>query len=97
MSDEPLTAEDVPLPGGDFTLFVTRMNIHGLLSLGLMQNPATGKTQANLDQARMLVLDLEMLQEKTAGNLTEFEQQHLQKVASDLRYAYEARASSARS
>jgi len=86
------TAEDAPLPGGDFTLFVTRLNIHGLLSLGLMQNPATGKLQVNLGQARMLVMDLEMLLEKTAGNLTEFETNHLTKVASDLRHAYEARA-----
>ncbi len=92
MTEETRTAEDLPLPGGDFTLFVTRLNIHGLLSLGLMQNPATGKTHVNLDQARMLVLDLEMLQEKTRGNLSDFEEKHLDKVASDLRHAYEAQA-----
>lgn len=92
MSKEPRTAGDLPLPGGDFTLFVTRLNIHGLLSLGLMENPATGQAETNLDQARMLVLDLEMLQKVTKGNLSEFEEQQLNKVAGDLRHAYEARA-----
>lgn len=89
---EPRTAADMPLPGGDFTLFITRLNIHGLMSLGLMQNPLTGESHVNLDQARMLVLDLEMLQAKTVGNLTEFETSQLNKVASDLRHAYEQRA-----
>ena len=94
MSGAPQTAGDLPLPGGDFTLFVTRLNIHGLLSLGLMENPATGQATTNLDQARMLVLDLEMLQRVTRGNLTEFEEKQLNKVASDLRHAYEERAAS---
>jgi len=92
MSGETQTAENLPLPGGDFTLFVTRLNIHGLLSLGLMENPATGQATTNLDQARMLVLDLEMLQKVTRGNLSEFEENQLNKVASDLRHAYEQRA-----
>ncbi len=96
MSDaENMTAEDLPLPGGDFTLFLTRLNIHGLMSLGLMENPMTHEKHLNLDQARMIVLDLEMLREKTSGNLTEFESNQLTKIASDLRHAYEERAASA--
>jgi len=86
-----MTAEDLPLPGGDFTLFITRLNIHGLMSLGLMENPLTKEKHVNLDQARMIVLDLEMLKEKTAGNLSEFEEGQLVKVAGDLRHAYEQR------
>lgn len=85
------TAEDMPLPGGDFILFITRLNIQGLLSLGVMENPATGKTTVNLDQARMLVRDLEMLTEKTAGNLSELEAAQLQKITDDLRHALTAR------
>lgn len=85
------TAEDVPLPGGDFILFITRLNIQGLLSLGLVANPATGQTHVNLDQARMLVRDLEMLQAKTAGNLSQLETDQLTKITDDLRHALEAR------
>ena len=91
-ADQPMTAQDLPLPGGDFTLFLTRLNIHGLMSLGLMENPLTQEKHVNLDQARMIVLDLEMLAEKTAGNLTEFEASQLKKIAGDLRHAYEERA-----
>ena len=90
----PRTAEDMQLPGGDFILFITRLNIQGLLALGLMENPATGQTHVNLDHARMLVRDLEMLQAKTAGNLNEIEAAQLHKVADDLRHALQARDNS---
>jgi hypothetical protein len=95
MSTEPSggrTAEDVPLPGGDFSLFIARLNIHGLKSLGVLENPVTGKSHMNLEQAKMLVLDLEMLVEKTSGNLSQFEQNQLTKVTSDLRHLYESKA-----
>lgn len=97
MSDAqpPRTAEDAPLPGGSFILFVARLNIHGLMSLGVMENPLTSQTHVNLDQARMIVEDLEMLQEKTAGNLQPDEEAQLNKVAGDLRHAYEQRAAGA--
>ncbi len=91
-SPEDRTAEDVPLPGGDFTLFVARLNIHGLMCLGVMENPITGKKNTNLDQAKMLVLDLEMLVDKTRGNLSEFEENQLTKVTNDMRYLFESKA-----
>ena len=85
------TAEDMPLPGGDFILFITRLNIQALLSLGVMENPATGQVTVNLDLARMLLRDLEMIAEKTAGNLTDIEQAQLEKYTSDLAHALEQR------
>jgi hypothetical protein len=59
--------------GGDFTLFVTRLGIQALIALGVIENPVTGERTSNLVQARMLAADLEMLLEKTRGNLTEAE------------------------
>jgi hypothetical protein len=85
-SEGQRTAEDVPLPGGDFSLFIARLNIHGLMSLGVIENPITNKKHTNLEQAKMLVLDLEMLLTKTSGNLTTFEENQLTKMASDLRH-----------
>lgn len=92
MSTDPKTAGDMPLPGGDFILFITRLNIQGLFSLGIIENPTTGEASINLAQARMLVADLEMLQAKTAGNLDENEKSQLDKFASDLRHALDARS-----
>ena len=35
------TAADVPLPGGDFRLFVTRLSLQAMMSLGMLENPLT--------------------------------------------------------
>lgn len=85
----PRRASEVPLPGGDFRLFVTRLSYQALLSLGVLENPLTGTKQKNLGNARMLVDDLVMLREKTSGNLEPDEAAHLDKVIADLGGALE--------
>ncbi|MEM9378620.1 MAG: DUF1844 domain-containing protein [Planctomycetota bacterium] len=84
MSDEPRTAEDVPLPGGEFRLFLTRLAYQLMMSCGLLENPVTGSREVHADNARMLLADLAMLREKTLGNLDEEEAAHLDKVLNDL-------------
>ena len=89
----PRKASDVPLPGGDFRLFVTRLSFQAMMALGLIENPLTQRKQVNLDGARMLVDDLQMLREKTAGNLDADEEAYLEKILGDLRH-HVARVSS---
>ena len=87
MSEEPeSTATDLPLPGGEFRLFVTRLSFQGLLSCGVLENPVTGTKQVNLPGAKMILADLKMLREKTNGNLDEDEGGHLAKVIGDLEH-----------
>ncbi len=81
---ERRTAADVPLPGGDFRLFVTRLSFQAMLSLGLIENPLTGTKQVNAASARMIVDDLLMLVEKTRGNLEPDEEAYIEKIAGDL-------------
>lgn len=81
---ERRTAADVPLPGGDFRLFVTRLSFQAMMSLGLIENPLTGTQTRNEANARMLVDDLLMLREKTRGNLEPDEDAYLEKVTNDL-------------
>lgn len=88
MSGETRRADDVPLPGGDFRLFITRLSFQGLLSLGLLENPVTNTKQKNLPGAKMILDDLKILREKTTGNLDPEEDAHLNKVISDLEHAY---------
>lgn len=83
------TAEDLPLPGGNFRLFITRLSFQGMLSLGLLENPLTRTRQANLPNARMLIDDLKMLRDRTSGNLEAGEAAHLDKVIGDLEHALE--------
>ncbi len=89
MSEEKhRTAADIPLPGGDFRMFITRLSFQGMLCLGLMENPVTGVRQVNLPQARMILDDLIMLQERTTGNLSGDEDGHLRKVVSDMQVMF---------
>ena len=88
MTDDQLTAADLPLPGGSFRLFITRLSYQGLMSLGIIENPLTNTKAMNLSNAKMLIEDLEMIRDKTRGNLEEDEDEHLAKLISDLQSAY---------
>lgn len=81
-------AHDLPLPGGSFRLFVTRLSVQTMFSMGLIENPITGTREVNLDSTRMLLDDLEMLRKKTEGNLDDDEREHLEKALRDLRHAF---------
>ena len=84
MSDAEQTAENVPLPGGEFRLFLTRLAYQLMMSCGLLENPVSGAKDVHADNARMLLADLQMLQEKTRGNLDDDEEAHMNKVLADL-------------
>ena len=79
----------MPLPGGDFRLFITRLSFQGMLSLGLLENPVTGTKTVNIEQGRMVLADLTMLLERTMGNLDGEEEEHLRKIVSDLGHMLE--------
>ncbi len=86
MTEEPQrTASDLGLPGGSFQLLVQKMAYQALMSLGVMDNPLTGKGETDLVKAKMVLDDLEMLREKTRGNLEEDEREHLEVVLTNLR------------
>ncbi len=81
---DPRTAEDLPLPGGDFRLFVQKLGYQALISMGIVENPLTGEREANLGMARGVIDDLMMIRDKSQGNLTEEEEAHLNAVVGDL-------------
>lgn len=56
--------------------------------LGKIKNPLTDKIERNLDQARYSIDILEMLRNKTKGNLSENEQKFLNHVISELQLNY---------
>jgi len=78
------TAADMPLPGGDFRLFLTRLSLQGFLACGLVENPITGKAEVNPPTAHMVLDDLKMLLEKTQGNLEIGEVETLKKAIEDM-------------
>lgn len=83
-SEDRKTAQDVPLPGGDFRLFVQKLAYQALISMGVLENPVTGKTDRNLGLAQTVIDDLMMIRDKTQGNLEAEEAEHLKKILTDL-------------
>ena len=58
------------------------------LCLGQMARPSTGKSEINLNAARMFIDHLEIIREKTRGNLNKDEDKILSSVLSELQLAY---------
>jgi hypothetical protein len=85
---EKRTAADVPLPGGDFRLFVQKLGYQALIAMGVVENPLTKSRDANLGHAQTVIDDLMMLREKTKGNLSDEEEQHISGVIGDLQRHY---------
>ncbi len=76
-----------------FIEFVMMQSQQAALFLGRMPHPHTGKTEPNLEVARMLIEQLEMLREKTRGNLNHEETEILASILADLQLTYaQARA-----
>jgi hypothetical protein len=84
MTAETRTAEDVPLPGGDFKLFVQKLGFQALITLGVLENPLTKTREPNLVHAQNVIDDLMMLRDKTRGNLEETEAELLTQVIGEL-------------
>ena len=71
-----------------FIEFVMMHAQNAALFLGQIPNPKTGEPEINLDLARMFIDQLEMIQEKTRGNLTNEETTVLRNALSNLQMAY---------
>ena len=55
------------------------------IAMGKMKNPMTDKVEQNLDQASFYIDLLDMMQAKTKGNLSEYEEQMLINTVSELK------------
>lgn len=72
----------------DFRTFVSGVAGQALIHLGLLENPATGKRERDLDQAKYTIDLLQVLKDKTKGNLTEEEASTLDAALYDLRLRF---------
>src|SRR5256885_17141735 len=71
-----------------FIEFVMMQAQNAALFLGQIPSPKTGEPEVNLDLARMFIDQLEMIQEKTRGNLTNEEMMVLRNTLSNLQMAF---------
>jgi hypothetical protein len=74
------------VPSIDFTTFVLSLSTTALYQMGLVPEPGSGeKTEPDVDLARHTIDTLEMLREKTRGNLDAEEQKLFDSLLYELR------------
>ena len=82
------SAQRPPLPPPSFTLLVISLVTQIRICFGDIEDPGSGKKTLDLDVAKHNIDMLEMLDEKTRGNLTEQEKQLLDSVLYEVRMRY---------
>jgi hypothetical protein len=83
--------EDVqrgPLPQGNFAALISMLTTQALFALGLLHIKGQEKKEPDLELAKYNIDMLEVLQEKTKGNLSQEEETVLTNTLSELRMGY---------
>jgi hypothetical protein len=59
-----------------------------MMSMGKIKNPVTDKIERNLEHAKIYIDTLDMLLEKTKGNLSDYEEKFLTETLKELKLNY---------
>jgi hypothetical protein len=95
-SDEIVSEDDAAgsdaaagqVPPATFEFLAHTLFTQALMALGRIPNPITQQAHRNLPTARHFIDTLAMLEQKTAGNLTEDERRVLEEIQHQLRMMY---------
>lgn len=90
---EALKKQGKAIPeAADFGFFMATLAIQASICLGQIENPATNQKEENLPQAKLIIDTLDMLKQKTKGNLTKEESEALDSLLYELRMQYVSKA-----
>jgi hypothetical protein len=85
---EPTSGEDHGAPPVNFTTFVLSLSTSALLHMGIVAPEGGQPPEIDLPMARQTIEMLEMIRDKTRGNLSTDEQALLDHALHDLRMRY---------
>lgn len=89
---ESQTQDEKPsIPTPDFKFFISTLSLQALIALGELENPATQKKEEDANQAKFIIDTLDMLKDKTRGNLDEEELNLLDNILYELKMKYVAK------
>ncbi|AIH03469.1 MULTISPECIES: DUF1844 domain-containing protein [Thermodesulfobacterium] len=71
-----------------FSTFILSLNTAALIHLGELPNPLTNKKEVNLLLAKQTIDTIEMLKEKTKGNLTLDEERLINAILYELKLKF---------
>jgi Domain of unknown function (DUF1844) len=81
-------AADMEMPTASLDLLLTTLGTEALVAMGQLPHPVTGKLQALRNQAKYLIDTIDVLRQKTKGNLTPQEQQLIDSLLHQLRLLF---------
>jgi hypothetical protein len=88
LQPEPLEPEDAEPERTMFNEFLMSIASSAFIYLGLVEHPATGRRQIDMQAAKESIDMLLMLREKTKGNLTRGEEKFFDDLLTDLKMQY---------
>ena len=71
-----------------FTQLVVMLHTAGMQQMGKLKNPVTGQINRDLGQAQLSIDMLDMISEKTRGNLSSEEERLLKSLLQELKLNY---------
>ena len=87
-ADTDAEADGGRMPQLNFSTFVMMLSMTGMQQLGKLAHPVTGKVETDLFQAKQTIDLLEIIAEKTKGNLTKEEEDIIKSSLTNLRMNY---------
>ena len=89
-SQRPDSQEDRDplMPPPTLTTLASSLAMQALAALGLLPDPLTGKVEVRLNRARHLIDSVNLLYEKTKGNITEEESRAMEEMLHELRLTF---------
>jgi hypothetical protein len=81
-------SEDKPLPEINFATFILSLSSSAMLHFGDIEDPISGKKEKNLTIAKQTIDMIDMLREKTKGNLSKDEERLMENILYELKMRY---------
>ncbi len=85
---QPAQETKQQIPEASFNLFISSLATQTLINLGEMKSPFNKKKELDLDQAKFTLDTLQIIKDKTKGNLADDETKYLDTLLYDLRMRY---------
>ena len=82
--------QGAPMPPANFTMLLSTLATEAMVALGQFPRPGEATPRVELEHAKYFIDTLEMLQDKTKGNLTPEESATLEDILHQLRMAFVA-------
>ncbi len=85
---QPAQETKQQIPEASFNLFISSLATQTLINLGEMASPFNKKKELDLNQAKFTLDTLQIIKDKTKGNLADDETKYLDTLLYDLRMRY---------